>query len=74
MEAGERDDQAIAKFAELRNPKRLYFLRKEIGRLPSQKLLKSLPIFLELEAGLKQGAIAKEILQTKVLELCQLFR
>lgn len=74
MESGERDDQAIAKFADLRNPKRLYFLRKEISRLPSKKLLKSFPVFLELEAGLKQGAIAKEILQTKVLELCQFFR
>ncbi|OKH13176.1 DNA polymerase III subunit delta [[Limnothrix rosea] IAM M-220] len=74
MESGERDDKAIAKLADLRNPKRLYFLRKEIGRLRGQQLLKTLPILLELEAGLKQGAIAQEILQTKVLELCQLFR
>ena len=74
MESGERDDKAIAKLADLRNPKRLYFLRKEIARLRGQQLLKTLPILLELEAGLKQGAIAQEILQTKVLELCQLFR
>lgn len=74
MEAGERDDKAIAKFADLRNPKRLYFLRKEIGRLRGQQLLKTLPILLELEAALKYGAIPKEILQTKVIELCQLFR
>ncbi|AFY38311.1 DNA polymerase III, delta subunit [[Leptolyngbya] sp. PCC 7376] len=74
MENGERDDKAIAKLADLRNPKRLYFLRKEIARLRGSQLLKTLPILLELEAGLKQGAIAQEILQTKVLELCQLFR
>lgn len=74
MEAGERDDQAIAKLADLQNPKRLYFLKKEIGRLRGHQLLQTLPILLELEAGLKQGAIAVEILETKVLELCQIFR
>ncbi|QCS50115.1 DNA polymerase III subunit delta [Picosynechococcus sp. PCC 11901] len=74
IEAGERDDQAIAKLADLKNPKRLYFLKKEISRLRGQQLLKTLPILLELEAGLKQGAIAEEILPTKILELCQHFR
>lgn len=74
METGERDEQAIAQLADLRNPKRLYFLRKEVSRLRGQKLLQCLPILLELEAGLKQGAIAEEHLQTKVIELCELFR
>ncbi|BAW95549.1 DNA polymerase III, delta subunit [[Synechococcus] sp. NIES-970] len=72
-EAGERDEGAIAKLADLKNPKRLFFLRKEIARLPSQKLLKALPILLELEAGLKQGAIAAEFLPTKILQLCEQF-
>jgi DNA polymerase-3 subunit delta len=74
MDKGERDEQAIAQLADLRNPKRLYFLRKEVSRIQGRKLLETLPILLELEAGLKQGAIAEEILQTKVIELCQLFR
>lgn len=71
MEA-KADDQAIAKLADLKNPKRLFFLKKEITRLRGNQLLKTLPILLELEAGLKQGAIAQEILQTKTLELCEL--
>ncbi|MEB3225243.1 MAG: DNA polymerase III subunit delta [Synechococcus sp.] len=74
LEAGEKDDQAIAKLADLKNPKRLFFLKKDIARLSSQKLLKTLPILLELEAGIKQGAIATEILPTKIIELCQHFR
>ncbi|MBV5261621.1 DNA polymerase III subunit delta [Synechococcus moorigangaii CMS01] len=73
MADAREDDQAIAKLADLKNPKRLFFLKKEIAKLPCQKLLKTLPILLELEAGLKQGAIAEEILPTKVLELCQHF-
>lgn len=73
VEHGERDDGAIARLADLRNPKRLYFLKKEIARLSAKQLLQTLPLLLELEVKLKQGAIPAEILQQKTIELCHLF-
>lgn len=73
IEAGERDDKAIATAAEVNNPKRVYFLRKEVQSLSSKMLLASFPLLLELEMSLKQGANQTETLQTKVIELCSLF-
>jgi DNA polymerase-3 subunit delta len=74
LESGERDEQAIAKAAELNNPKQLYFLQKEVATLSLSQLQRSLPILLELEFNLKRSADEILILQTKVIELCQLFR
>ncbi|XGW00199.1 MAG: DNA polymerase III subunit delta [Leptolyngbya sp. BL-A-14] len=71
-EAGERNEQEIAKAAELRNPKRLYFLQKEVESLSSQRLVQTLPLLLELEASLKRGADDLITLQTKIIELCEL--
>ncbi|MDX2231818.1 MAG: DNA polymerase III subunit delta [Leptolyngbyaceae cyanobacterium bins.349] len=71
LEAGERDDVAIAQAAEIGNPKRLYFLKKEVQALSAQTLLQTLPILLELEANLKRGADPLISLQTKVVELCE---
>jgi len=73
-EAGERNEQKIAEAAELRNPKRLYFLQKEIEMLSSQTLLNTLPVLLDLEASLKRGANELLTLQTKIIELCELCR
>ena len=67
------DEKAIALAAEVGNPKRIYFLRKEVNSLSSQQLLATLPILLELELSLKQGAEPLSTLQTKIIELCQLF-
>ena len=72
LEAGERDDQAIAQAAEIGNPKRLYFLKPEVRNLSLSALLRSLSVLLELEAGLKRGADELISLQTKVVELCEL--
>lgn len=72
LESGERDERAIAQAAEIGNPKRLYFLRQEVQRLPLAALLQTLPVLLELEASLKRGAEDMATLQTKVIELCQL--
>lgn len=72
LEAGERDDQAIAQAAEIGNPKRLYFLKPEVRNLSLPALLQSLSVLLELEAGLKRGADELISLQTKVVELCEL--
>lgn len=72
VESGERDDSAIAKAAEIANPKRLYFLRQEVQSLSSPALLQTLPLLLELEFSLKDGADDLAAMQTKIVELCQL--
>ncbi|PSB18179.1 DNA polymerase III subunit delta [filamentous cyanobacterium CCP2] len=73
VESGERDDREIARAAEVSNPKRIYFLKQEVGRIPLSSLERTLPLLLELEFGLKQGAEPIALLQTKVIELCQLY-
>ena len=73
MEDGERDEKAIASAAEVSNPKRIYFLRQEIQSISSKQLTSTLPILLELEISLKRGADPMSTLQTKVIELCQIF-
>lgn len=73
LEAGERDEQAIAAAAEIANPKRVYFLRKEVQSFSSSQFLASLPILLELEFALKRGAEPTAILQTAIIKLCRLF-
>lgn len=74
MEAGERNEKAIAQAAEVGNPKRVYFLRQEVNSIAAQKLQKALSILLELEVSLKRGAEEMSMLQTKAIELCQVCR
>ncbi|MBD2119453.1 DNA polymerase III subunit delta [Trichocoleus sp. FACHB-262] len=74
QEAGERDERAIAQAAEVSNPKRIYFLQQEVRSLSSQQLQQTLPLLLELELSLKQGAEELTTLQTKVVELCQIYQ
>ncbi|HAC62067.1 MAG TPA: DNA polymerase III subunit delta [Cyanothece sp. UBA12306] len=73
IESGEKNDQEIAKAADIANPKRLYFLRKELQSFSGQQLLAALPILLELEFNLKRGSNSLATLQSKIIELCQLF-
>lgn len=73
-ESGERNLQVIAKAAEIGNPNRIYYLQKEIQSVSVQQLLASLPILLDLEVSLKQGASDMLTLQTKVIELCQVYQ
>jgi len=73
METKEQDEKAIASLAEISNPKRLFFLRKELQSLSAAQLLATVPLLLDLEYGLKRGAEPMATLQTKVIELCQLF-
>lgn len=72
METGERNPQAIAQFAEITNPKRIYFVQQEVKSLPLKQLILALPVLLELEVSLKQGASETSTLQTKVIEMCQI--
>jgi DNA polymerase-3 subunit delta len=74
VESGERDERAIARAAEVHNPKQVYFLQRDVRSLSLRALQASLPLLLELEAGLKRGETAIAFLQTKVIELCQLFQ
>jgi DNA polymerase-3 subunit delta len=69
QESGERDDKVIAQFAELGNPKRVYFLKKEVQSLRAQQLFQGLVILLELEANLKRGAEEVMAMQTAVIRL-----
>jgi DNA polymerase-3 subunit delta len=74
LETGERDDSVIAKAADLNNPRQLYFLKQELSAVSLSQLQAALPILLELEFSLKRSADEVLILQTKVIELCQIFR
>ena len=73
LEAGEKDEKAIAAAADLANPKRLYFLRKELQSITGKQLLACLHLLLALEFQLKRGSEPLSCLQTKVLELCHVF-
>lgn len=73
-ENGEPDEKAIAAAAAVGNPKRIYFLRREIESLSLGQLLETLPILLELEVSLKRGADPQATLQMKALQLCQICR
>lgn len=70
IESGEKDEKKIAEYADISNPKRIYFLRQEIKNRSGKQLLSSLPILLELEASLKLGADPLNALETKIIELC----
>lgn len=72
--SGERHEQTIAQAAEVSNPKRIYFLQKEVTTLSLQGLQQTLPRLLELEYGLKQGMDERAALQTAVIEIGQLLR
>ncbi|MEC4805516.1 MAG: DNA polymerase III subunit delta [Jaaginema sp. PMC 1080.18] len=72
LDKGERDDKIIANAADISNPKRLYFIRKEIQGLSTVKLGRILPILLDLEVTLKKGGNPYETLQTKAIAICQI--
>jgi len=74
VETGERDDKVIAQAAEVGNPKRMYFLKQEVRSLRLVACQRSMEHLLELEVGLKSGADERILMQTKVIELCQLFQ
>ncbi len=74
IESGERDDGAIAAAAEIKNPKQLYFLRKDIAPMSLPALKKTLPLLMELEYQLKRTTDELSVLQTKTIELCDLFQ
>ncbi len=70
---GERDVKAIAKAAEINNPKRVYILQKQVRGCSPAQLQKALSLLLALELGLKRGAPEQITLQTKVMEIASCF-
>lgn len=74
VNTGERDQKAIATAAEVGNPKRVYFLTKEVQSLSLSQLTSTLRVLLELEFDLKRGGEPLTTLQTKVIELCQIYQ
>jgi DNA polymerase-3 subunit delta len=72
VSAGERDQKAIATAAEVGNPKRIYFLSREVQSLSPSQLTSTLRVLVELEFELKRGGEPLATLQTKVIELCQI--
>lgn len=73
IEAG-ATDEAIAKEADIGNPKRLYFLRKDLQGQRSHKLALAFQELLTLEFALKQGQDATMALQTMAIQVCQLLK
>jgi DNA polymerase-3 subunit delta len=74
IDKGEKDNQEIAKSAEINNPKRVYFLRQEVQGNSREQFLQAFPIFLNLEAALKRGEDPETMLQTQIIQLCQIYR
>lgn len=74
QQQGSRDNKAIAAAAGINNPNRLYFINQEIQRTTAQRLLATLPLLLELEYSLKSGGAPLTNLQTKIIELCLVFK
>ncbi|MEL6813507.1 MAG: DNA polymerase III subunit delta [Cyanobacteria bacterium J06598_3] len=70
---GERDTRAIAKAAEINNPKRVYILQKQIRGCSPTQLHRALTLLLDLEFKLKRGAPAEITLQTKMIEIASGF-
>lgn len=71
---GEKDIKVIATAAEVANPKRIYFLKKEVQHLSLDQLTATLRVLLELDVSLKRGADELSTLQTQVIKLCQICR
>ncbi|MEL6779141.1 MAG: DNA polymerase III subunit delta [Cyanobacteria bacterium J06597_16] len=70
---GERDVRAIAKAAEINNPKRVYILQKQIRGCSPKQLHRALSLLLDLEFKLKRGAPDEITLQTKMIEIASYF-
>ncbi|MFN3678201.1 DNA polymerase III subunit delta, partial [Thermosynechococcus sp.] len=65
----ERDNQRIAKLAEVGNPKRVYFLQKEVNAVALSSLQACLQILLATEYQLKLGAEPVATLRQGMIQL-----
>lgn len=74
VNAGVKDEREIASAAEVSNPKRIFFLRQQVAALSLDQLLQTLPLLLQLELSLKQGADEILTLQSSIIQLCHLYQ
>lgn len=72
IEQGRDDPAQIAEAISI-NPKRVYFLKKQLQGLKSHQLLACLPLLVELEEALKQGQSAQERFPVALARLCGVF-
>lgn len=70
VKKGWRDDTAIAQIAEVKNPKRLYFIRQEIAGVDAKKLQNTLHALLQLELMLKGGMDGMFAISTQIIKIC----
>ncbi|MGB3295326.1 MAG: DNA polymerase III subunit delta [Phormidesmis sp.] len=73
MAEGEQDTRAIAKAAEISNPKRVFILQKQVRGCSPAQLQRAIALLLDLEFQLKRGAPDEITLQTKVIEIASGF-
>ncbi|WP_448380963.1 DNA polymerase III subunit delta [Gloeomargarita sp.] len=66
--------QQVQAMTHLGNPKRIYFLAKEVRAVPLAALTETLALLLAMEVGIKQGAPAALTLTRQVIVLCGLYR
>lgn len=67
---GWQNDNAIATLVEIKNPKRLYFLRNEVANVSIERLRQALPLLLELELMLKSGTEERLAMQVQLVQMC----
>ncbi|MEQ9667466.1 DNA polymerase III subunit delta [Coleofasciculus sp. G2-EDA-02] len=69
---GVRQDAEIAKICEISNPKRVYFLKREVASIPLKSLTQAVSLLLDLEASLKCGRKGDSML-VEILAINRLF-
>ncbi len=67
------DAQKVTAMTNLGNPKRIYFLEKEVRSLSLAALTQTLELLFEMEVGIKRGAPAAVTLTTQIILLCGLY-
>lgn len=72
-EQRERDPKVIAQKAEIGNPKRVYFLQKEVKGIPASSFLASLEQLLNLEVSLKRGQPERETFTMALIQVAACF-
>ncbi|MEN9215921.1 MAG: DNA polymerase III subunit delta [Gloeomargarita sp. HHBFW_bins_162] len=65
--------EKVAAMTNLGNPKRIYFLEKEVRSLSVAALTQTLEILFEMEVGIKRGTPATVILPSQIILLCDLY-
>ncbi len=65
---GEKDVAVIAKAAGIANPKRIYVMRKQIQGIKISRFLNLLESLLEIEVGLKKGALPADAFKDGLLK------